>query len=90
MHSNRTRGSEHKPENEKFQINVRKFFFTLKFVKRLEFAAQRGCGISLLRVVENVTRQLPELKRPALGSDVDYIISEVHFHSKLFCVGLKR
>ena len=43
--SDRTRGNGHKLNHKKFHLNMRKNFFTLRVIKVLEQAAQRGCEV---------------------------------------------
>ncbi|KAK4806808.1 hypothetical protein QYF61_005604 [Mycteria americana] len=47
--SDRTRGNGHKFKYKKFHLNIRKTFFTMR-------VAQGGCGVSILRDIQNLTR----------------------------------
>lgn len=71
---NRRRGSGHKLNYWKFHLNIRWFFFYCEGGQTLEWAAQRGCAVSVLRDTQNLTghdSEQPALDDPALSRGVE-------------------
>ena len=64
VYSNRTRGNGHKLQHRKFHTNMRKNFF--EGVRALEEAAQRGCGVSFSRDIQNPPGCFPV--QPSVGN----------------------
>lgn len=59
------KGNRHALENRKFQMNMRKKFFTLKGGRALAQPAQRGCGVFFLGNPQKMPGSGPG--HPALG-----------------------
>lgn len=51
--TDRTRGNEHKLKHKTFCLNTRKYFFYCKGDQTLEQDAQRSCGVSICRDIQN-------------------------------------
>ena len=73
--SNSTRGNGHKLKHRKFQLNMRKNFFTLRVMEPWNRqAAQRGCGVSFSGDIQDPPGQgplQPALGDPALAGGLD-------------------
>ncbi|KAK4830389.1 hypothetical protein QYF61_010900, partial [Mycteria americana] len=87
--SDRTRGKRHRLKHRRFCLAIRRNCFYCEDGQALTQAAMRGCGVSMLGAVENLTAHSPEqpvLVDPVLsGVGLDNLQRPLPHFSQQFC-----